>query len=83
MLFQLPSKPSGTIISKDHLDKIKIVLFMSFQFTDMQRPYHATEREALAVIKCLAECRWLVKGPSFPSMLYTDHHIRRQSARCE
>ena len=36
--------------------------------------YHlATEREALAVVKCLEEIRWLVLGSHYPIKLYTDH----------
>ena len=83
VLFQLPSEPPGTIMSKDHLDKLKIVLFMSFQFTDVQRRYHTTERETLAVLKSLSECRWLVKGPKYPIMLYTDHQALLKCLKSE
>ncbi len=31
------------------------------------------EREALAVVRCLAEVRWLVIGSEYPIKLYTDH----------
>ena len=50
-------------MTKDPLDKLKIVSFLSFQFTEVQQRYHTTERETLAVIRCLAECRWLVNSP--------------------
>ena len=83
ILFQLPTEPPGTIMSKDHLDKLKIVLFLSFQFTDVQRRYHTTERETLAVVKCLAECRWLVKGPKYLVMLYTDHQALLKCLKSE
>ena len=44
------------------MDKIKIVMFMSPEFTDVQRTYHTMEREILAVIKCLTDCRWLKRA---------------------
>ena len=70
-------------MTKDHLDKLKIVSFLSFQFTEVQRRYHTTERETLAVVKSLAECRWLVKGPRYPIMLYTDHQALLKCLKSE
>ena len=83
VLFQLPTEPPGTIMTKDLLDKLKIVSFLSFQFTEVQQRYHTTERETLAVIKCLAEVRWLVKGPEYPIMLYTDHQALLKCLKSE
>lgn len=39
----------------------------------MERRYTTTEREALAVIRSLAEVKWLVQGSNHPTKVYTDH----------
>ena len=83
ILFQLPDHPPGTIMSKDFLDSFKVVMFISFQLTPAQMNYHTTERETLAVVRCLNECRWLVKGNEFPVMLYTDHQALLKALRSE
>ncbi|KAJ5716349.1 hypothetical protein N7493_008260 [Penicillium malachiteum] len=49
------------------------MMFMSFGLTSPETRYHTSEREMLAVLKCLEEVRWLVKGSQCPVMLYTDH----------
>ncbi len=48
-------------------------MFMSFRLEDTETRYNITEREALAVVRCLAELRWLVTGSEYPTKLYTDH----------
>ena len=48
-------------------------MFMSFCLEDAETRYDTTEREALAVVRCLAEVRWLVTGSKYPTKLYTDH----------
>ena len=35
--------------------------------------YHTTEREALAMVRCLAEVKCYVVGHKYPVMIYTDH----------
>lgn len=62
VLFQLRNQPAGTVMTREFLTEISVVMFMSFRFTDVQTRYHATEREALAVLKAVEEARWLLKG---------------------
>jgi hypothetical protein len=72
-LFQLEGQPTGTRAAPE-LRKYEVpIMYMSFQFNTAQRNYHVTEREALAALTCLEECRPLIKGVAFPTMLYTDH----------
>ena len=48
--------------------------FISKKLTPEETRYHTTDREALAVVRCLEECRWLVmQVASIPVILYTDH----------
>lgn len=56
---------------------------MSFQFLPAETRYHTTEREALSVLKCLEEARWLVKGSPYPVELYTDHQALLKVLRGE
>jgi hypothetical protein len=60
VLFQLPALPIGTKLEKSNKDEMRIVQFVSKAFTDPETRYHTTEREGLAVIRCLEEVRWLV-----------------------
>lgn len=48
-------------------------MIMSFRLEDVETQYDITEREAFAVIRCLAEVRWLVIEIKYPTKLYTDH----------
>ena len=53
---------------------MRIVQFISKKLTPEETRYHTTDREALAVVRCLEECRWLVmQAASLPVILYTDH----------
>ena len=70
-------------MTKDLLDKLKIICFLLFQFTEVQQRYHTTERETLTVVKCLAECRWLVKGLKYPIMLYINYQILLKCLKSE
>jgi hypothetical protein len=73
-LFQLPTLPAGTILDKTNKDHMRIVQFISKAFSDPETRYHTTEREGLAVIRCLEEVRWLVmQAMDIPVMVYTDH----------
>ena len=50
-----------------------MVIFISKRLADAETRYTTTEQEALAVVRCLAEVRWLVLGARFPTKVYTDH----------
>ena len=54
-------------------DQTQWVMFLSYKLLPAETRYHNTEREALAVVKCLEEIRWLVMGSAFPVKVYTDH----------
>jgi hypothetical protein len=74
VLFQLPALPTGTKLEKGNKDEMRIIQFVSKSFTDLETRYHTTEREGLAVIRCLDEVRWLVmQAMDIPVMVYTDH----------
>jgi len=48
-------------------------MFLSKPFLPAETRYSTTEREALAVLRCLEEVRWLILGSRFPTIIYTDH----------
>jgi hypothetical protein len=73
-LFQVYGVLTGTTLTPKHRANEKIIMLMSFRFNDAETRYHTTEREALAVVRCLAEVRWLVIGNKFPVMIYSDHN---------
>lgn len=73
VLFQLTDEPSGTKAANQHKAVLLIIMFMSFGFESVETRYTTTEREALAVVRCLAEVRWLVMGSPYPTKIYTDH----------
>ncbi|KAL3247644.1 hypothetical protein ABHI18_012339, partial [Aspergillus niger] len=73
VLFQIRGVPEGTRASRRTLRNEEPVMFMSFALTATETRYHTTEKETLAVLRCLEESRWLVKGSRFPTILYTDH----------
>ena len=73
VLFQLVDAPPGTEATHSYKEHICIIMFMSFRLEDAETRYDTTEREALAVVRCLAEVRWLVTGSEYPTKLYTDH----------
>lgn len=73
VLFQFPGPPIGTVITKEHLDKVRYIIFISYRLIPAETRYHTTEREALAVLRSLEESRCLVLGPAFPVKRYTDH----------
>ena len=58
---------------KETRDSMKIVMFLSFVFIFSQIRYQIIEREALVVVKNLAEIRWLVQEFKFSTKLYIDH----------
>ena len=74
VLFQIPTRPVGTRICDKLKSEMRIVQFISKKLTPEETRYHTTDREALAVVRCLEECRWLVmQAASIPVILYTDH----------
>ena len=46
---------------------------MSFCLEDAETRYDTTKKEALAVVRCVAEVRWLVTRSEYPTKLYTNH----------
>jgi RNase H-like domain found in reverse transcriptase/Integrase zinc binding domain len=73
VLFQLHGEPAGTEAQPRYRSKERIIMFMSFRLSDPETRYGTTDREALAVVRALAEVRWLVIGSPYPVKLYTDH----------
>jgi RNase H-like domain found in reverse transcriptase len=57
VLFQLHGELAGTEAFPKHKKSERIVMFMSFRLSDAETRYTNTEREALAVVRCLAEVR--------------------------
>lgn len=51
----------------------KVVMYISQRLNDAETRYTNTEREGLAVLRCLEEVRWMVTGSPFPTKVYTDH----------
>ena len=73
VLFQLPGLPAGSRLTLSTRSEMKIVMFISKRFLETETRYSTTEREALAILRCLEEVRWLVLGSPFPTKVYTDH----------
>lgn len=73
VLFQMEGAPVGTRSSRTTYKRERAVMFMSFTLADPETCYHTTEKETLAVLKCLEEVRWLVKGSTHLMIVYTDH----------
>ena len=73
VFFQLPGLPTGTSLTVSTRKKMKIIMFIWKRFLLAETRYSTTEREMLAVLRCLEEIRWLVLGSSFPTKVYTDY----------
>ena len=73
VLFQLPNTPAGINISPTTRKDMKVVMFISKRLAPAETRYSTTEREALAILRCLEEVRWLILGSPFPTKIYTDH----------
>lgn len=73
ILFQLADQPVGTAVTDTLMPSVNILMFLSFKFSDAETRYTTGEREALGIVRCLAECRWMVIESPHPIMLYTDH----------
>ena len=59
--------------SAAHREAERIIMFISFKLEDPETRYSNLEREALAVVRCLAEVRWMVVASEYPTLVYTDH----------
>lgn len=53
-------------------ENIPIIILMSFRLENAKTRYDITEREALAVVRCLAKVRWLVTGSKYLTKVYKD-----------
>jgi len=74
VLFQLAAEhPAGTVMSSQLVGSMRIVQFISKKLLDAETRYHTTEREALAIVRCLEETRWLVNENRHSVLIYTDH----------
>jgi len=79
VLFQLVGIEAGTEAGngKVYRDAERIIMFMSFRVSEVEARYSNSEREALAVIRCLAEVRRMVMACKYPILVYTDHEALR------
>jgi len=73
VLFQLPNTPAGTSLTTKTRKEMKIIMFLSKRLIAVETRYSTTEREALAILRCLEEVRWLVLGSPYPTKVYTDY----------
>ena len=73
VLFQLPNVPAGTNMSVAMRKEIKVIMFISKRLFSAETRYSTTEREALAILRCLEEVRWLILGSPYTTKVYTDH----------
>ena len=73
VLFQLLGKPPSTEALEKHKITYRIIIFISFKLEEVETRYHTTEREALLVVRCLAEVRCFIIGHAYPVILYTNH----------
>lgn len=72
-LFQLHGQPVGTKASPKFQSHERIIMFLLFRLNDAEFRYVNSERECLAIVRCLAEVRWLVIGSKYPVKIYSDH----------
>jgi len=73
VLFQILDSTPGTKASSQNRPKHRIIMFLSKPFLPAETRYSTTEREALAVLRCLEEVQWLILGSPFSTIVYTDH----------
>ena len=78
VLFQIIDQPAGTIAAQKNRKTQRIIMFISKPFTEAETRYSTTEREALAVVRCLEEVRWLVLGSAFPTKVHQQKGALRQ-----
>lgn len=73
VLFQLIDCEPGTVATVSNRSSMRVIMFISKRLADAETRYTTTEQEALAVVRCLGEVRWLVLGAQYPTKVYTDH----------
>ena len=71
--FKLKGVTRGTEATPKHLPKERIIMLFSFRTTDAESHYLISERQCVAVVRCLPEVRWLVMGNKHPILIYSDH----------
>ena len=82
VLFQLVGEEPGAILSSPKMvDKVRLVQCISKKFLDAETRYHTTEREALAIVRCLEEVRWLVNENLHEIIVYTDHECLKTALK--
>lgn len=73
VVFQLTDHPPNTKLTPTNRKNMRIVAYISQQFTPAERKYTNSKREALAVIKVLEDVRYMILGGPYPIIVYTDH----------
>ena len=73
VLFHLVDCEPGTVANAANRLSMRVVMFIAKRLSDAETWYTTTEQEVLAVVRCLAEVRWLVLGARFPTKVYIDH----------
>jgi len=63
------------------VDKVRLVQCISKKFLNAETRYHTTEREVLAIVRCLEEVRWLVNENLHKIIVYTDHECLRMALK--
>lgn len=75
ILFQvLGANPGYPLTSKDRLNK-RIIMFILFQLNNTKTKYNTIEREALAIVRYLAETRQLIIGNKYLVIMYIDYLV--------
>ena len=73
VLFQLHGQPAGTEAGPEHRSAECIICFFSFKSMDAETRYSNSELEALAVIRGLAEVKWMISASPHPTFVYMGH----------
>ncbi len=48
-------------------------MFLSYRLTDAETRYGNSERDCLAVVRCLTEIKWVVINSLYKILIYLDH----------
>jgi len=73
VLFELLGVPAETMFTTFMRRKMKIIILISKRFLPVETCYSTTASQALAILCCLEEVRWLLFGSPFSTNDYTDH----------
>ena len=73
VLFQLKEVLIKTEAIFKLLSNERIVMFLSFRLENAEIRYFNSKRECLAVIKCLAEVKWLIIENDHSVLIYSNH----------